>query len=80
MQTYVLVQTESRTDGVARDPRAVPGVILAEGLSGPYDAIALAQSDSSGRPLEGEGYKNSITPLSRRFSHVRSRPDQASVP
>jgi DNA-binding Lrp family transcriptional regulator len=53
MQAYVLVQTHSGAGRIARDLRAVPGVILAEDLSGPYDAIALARSDSSGRPLEG---------------------------
>jgi hypothetical protein len=52
MQAYVLVQTESRNSGIAKDLEAVAGVILAEDLSGPYDAIALARSDSSERPLE----------------------------
>lgn len=52
-QAYVLVQSEPRADGIASLLRAVPGVILAEDLRGPYDAIALARSDSSGHPLEG---------------------------
>lgn len=52
-QAYVLVQTDSGGDGIAGLLRDVPGVILAEDLRGPYDAIALAGSDASGRPLEG---------------------------
>lgn len=52
-QAYVLVQTESRNSGIAKDLEAVAGVIVAEDLSGPYDAIALARSDSSESPLEG---------------------------
>jgi hypothetical protein len=53
MQAYVLVQTHSDAGRIAGDLRAVPGVVLAEDLSGPYDAIALVHSDSSSRPLEG---------------------------
>jgi hypothetical protein len=53
VQAYVLVQTHSDADLIADNLRALPGVILAEDLSGPYDAIALAGSDSSGPPLEG---------------------------
>lgn len=53
IEAYVLVQTESSTRPIANDLRAVPGVIVAEELSGPYAAIARARSDLSGRPLEG---------------------------
>jgi hypothetical protein len=53
MQAYVLVQTHSDAGRIAGELGAVPGVIIAEDLSGPYDAIALAGSDPSGRPLEG---------------------------
>ena len=52
MQAYVLVQTHSDADPIAGALRSVPGVIHAEDLRGPYDAIALAHSDSPGRPLE----------------------------
>jgi DNA-binding Lrp family transcriptional regulator len=49
MHAYVLIQTHSEVGRIAEDLRTVPGVILAEDLSGPYDAIALASSESSGR-------------------------------
>lgn len=52
MQAYLLVQTQSAAAGIARELRTVPGVILAEDLRGPYDAIALARSDPSDRPLD----------------------------
>lgn len=50
---YVLVQSQSRSDGIARDLRGLAGIVLAEDLRGPYDAIALARPDSSGLTLEG---------------------------
>jgi hypothetical protein len=52
-QAYVLVQTQPEANGIVRALRDVPGVILAEDLRGPYDAIALADTHSSGRTLEG---------------------------
>jgi hypothetical protein len=52
VQAYVLVQTQSRNGGIARDLRTVPGVVVAEDLAGPYDGIALARSNSSGPSLE----------------------------
>jgi hypothetical protein len=53
MKAYVLVQTQSPHEGIAGELRGVPGIILAEDLRGPYDAIALAGSDSSELALEG---------------------------
>lgn len=53
MQAYVLIQTDSRKAGIAKHLRAVPGVVLADDLQGPYDAIALARAGSSARSLEG---------------------------
>ena len=52
-QAYVLVQTHPDAEAIAGALRAVPGVILAEDLRGPYDAIALAGSDGSGTLREG---------------------------
>jgi hypothetical protein len=52
-QAYVLIQTQPQANGIARLIRGVPGVILAEDLRGPYDAIALASTDSMGRTLQG---------------------------
>jgi hypothetical protein len=49
MHAYVLIQTHSEVGRIAEDLRAVSGVILAEDLRGPFDAIALADSQSSGR-------------------------------
>ena len=53
MQAYVLVQTQSRNGGIASDLRTVPGVVLAEDLAGPYDAIARVRPDSGERSVEG---------------------------
>ena len=46
MQAYVLIQTEVSGRPVAEALRNVPGVLEAEDLSGPFDAIALAAADS----------------------------------
>jgi hypothetical protein len=47
-KAYVLVQTDPRTDRIAKLVRAVPGVLFAEDIRGPYDALALAGSDRTG--------------------------------
>jgi hypothetical protein len=49
-RAYVLVQTDTRTDRIADLVRAVPGVLFAEDVKGPYDA--LAGSDRGGSALE----------------------------
>jgi len=49
---YVLVQTLPRTDPIAGSLRNVPGVVFAEDVSGPYDALALARPDRDGHGLE----------------------------
>jgi hypothetical protein len=51
-QAYVLVQTQPQANGIARDLLTIPGVVLAEDLRGPYDAIAFADTDVSGRGLD----------------------------
>ena len=46
MQAYVLIQTEVDERPIAEALRSVPGVLDADDLSGPFDAIALAAADS----------------------------------
>ena len=48
MQAYVLVQTDTRRRDVTDRIRALPQVVFAEEVSGPYDALALARSDGHG--------------------------------
>ena len=47
MKAYVLIQTEADREPIAETLRGMPGVISAQDLTGPYDAIALARSDST---------------------------------
>jgi hypothetical protein len=51
-KAYVLVQADPRTHGIAKLVRAVPGVLFAEGISGPYDALALAGPARGGIGLD----------------------------
>lgn len=45
VSAYVLIQTEvSRAAGVARAVQGLDGVVAAEGVTGPYDVIARAES------------------------------------
>jgi DNA-binding Lrp family transcriptional regulator len=46
LRAYVLIQTETETGLLAEELRTVPGVVSAENLTGAYDAIAVARSDS----------------------------------
>jgi DNA-binding Lrp family transcriptional regulator len=52
LKAYVLIQTVANGGSIAESVRAIPGVLAAEDLSGPFDAIALAQSDSTGSLTE----------------------------
>jgi hypothetical protein len=52
MKAYVLVQTDPTNGPIASELMTVPGVLCAEELRGPYDAIALTRSDPSGHPVE----------------------------
>lgn len=52
MNAYVLVQTDGNTDPIAPRLQALPGVVLAEDVRGPYDALALARSDEDGLALD----------------------------
>ena len=47
MKAYVLIQTEANREPIAESLREIDGVISAQDLTGPYDAIALARSDST---------------------------------
>ena len=42
MEAYMLVQTHSGSERIASILKGIPGVVLAEDIYGPYDAIALA--------------------------------------
>jgi Lrp/AsnC ligand binding domain len=53
MQAYVLVQTDTQRRHVAELLRTLPGVVFAEDVSGPYDALALARSDPDGIGFDG---------------------------
>jgi DNA-binding Lrp family transcriptional regulator len=47
VQAYVLVQTEvGRAAGVAAEIAGIPGVTLAEDVTGPYDVIVRAEADT----------------------------------
>ena len=44
MTAYVLVQTDTQNGGIASRIREVPGIVFAEDVRGPYDALALVRS------------------------------------
>jgi DNA-binding Lrp family transcriptional regulator len=47
VQAFVLIQTEvGKAADVAGEVRAIPGVISADDVTGPYDVIAKAEADS----------------------------------
>jgi hypothetical protein len=48
---YILIQRSGFGDPLAMSLRAVPGVIAADDVMGPYDAIAIARHDPVERPL-----------------------------
>lgn len=52
MKAYVLIQTSNRSQGIVLDLRSLPGVVEADALRGPYDAIALVDPASTGRPVD----------------------------
>lgn len=52
MTAYVLVQTATQDGRIARLLRQVPGVVFAEDVRGPYDALALARADAGGNAFE----------------------------
>ncbi|HEY0813528.1 MAG TPA: Lrp/AsnC ligand binding domain-containing protein [Pseudonocardia sp.] len=46
VQAYILVQTEvGKAAAVAAEIAAIPGVISAEDVTGPYDVIVRAEAD-----------------------------------
>jgi hypothetical protein len=48
MTAYVLVQTTTQDGRIANLLRRVPGIVFAEDVRGPYDALALVRSDAGG--------------------------------
>jgi DNA-binding Lrp family transcriptional regulator len=47
VQAYILIQTEvGKANSVAAAINAIPGVSLAEGVTGPYDVIMRAEAPS----------------------------------
>ena len=48
MTAYVLVQTATQDGRIASLLRRVPGIVFAEDVRGPYDALALVRSDAGG--------------------------------
>jgi hypothetical protein len=47
VQAFILIQTEVGTaSSVAKSVAAIPGVTLAEGVTGPYDVIMRAEAAS----------------------------------
>lgn len=53
MKAYVLIQTAADGGSIAQSLRAIPGVVSAEDLSGPFDAIAMTRSDSTLNLMRG---------------------------
>jgi hypothetical protein len=53
MEAYVLVQTNTRRRQIAEELRAISGIVFAEDVSGPYDALALARQDPGADDLQG---------------------------
>jgi hypothetical protein len=45
MTAYVLVQTATQDGRIANLLRRLPGIVFAEDVRGPYDAVALVRSD-----------------------------------
>lgn len=47
VQAYILIQTEvGKASSVAEVVSAIPGVLQAEDVTGPYDVIVRAQADT----------------------------------
>jgi DNA-binding Lrp family transcriptional regulator len=47
LEAYVLIQTEPNNGPLSERLQGIAGVVSAEDLSGPFDAIALVRSDST---------------------------------
>jgi hypothetical protein len=53
VKAYVLIQTWAHKESVVKALRAIPGIVSAQGLRGPYDAIAIARSASAHHSIAG---------------------------
>jgi hypothetical protein len=51
-KAYILIQTQRGRTGVADRLRAIPGVIVAVDVTGPYDVLALAGAASAGNGID----------------------------
>ena len=52
MTAYVLVQTATQDGRIANLLRRVPGIVFAEDVRGPYDALAFVRADAGGDSFE----------------------------
>jgi hypothetical protein len=52
MTAYVLVQTARQDGRIANLLRRLPGIVFAEDVRGPYDALALVRSDAGADAFE----------------------------
>ncbi|HXJ62331.1 MAG TPA: Lrp/AsnC ligand binding domain-containing protein [Actinomycetota bacterium] len=50
---YVLVQTDGHTDPIARSLLDLPGVVEAEDVQGPYDAVVRVRPDGAVASVAG---------------------------
>ena len=48
---YILIQRNDLIDPLAPALRAIPGVLVADDVLGPYDAIVLAKHEPAERPV-----------------------------
>ena len=48
---YILIQRNDVIDPIAPALRAIPGVLVADDVLGPYDAIVLAKHEAIERPV-----------------------------
>jgi len=48
---YILIQRNDVIDPLAPALRAIPGVLVADDVLGPYDAIVLAKHEAAERPV-----------------------------
>jgi hypothetical protein len=53
LKAYVLIQTATSGAPITQALRAIPGVVSAEDLNGPFDAIVLAGAGSTRKLMDG---------------------------
>jgi DNA-binding Lrp family transcriptional regulator len=90
VDAYVLIQTEPGARAVAADVEALPEILTAESVSGPYDVIAFATSasvqDLYGSVLDRIRQVHGVThalpaPVARRApEEAEATPDLHAIP